>query len=104
MQKHRPLCRWGNGAPIKRDQIQEILEQVARDEGLPAERVRSRSLRIGGATALCHVYGDVELIKRYDRWASTSFHSCLWESNEGAQGVAAKMASDKTSLHVGYRL
>ena len=34
------------------------------------------------------------MIKRYGRWASTASHSYLLESNEGAKGVAAKMAAD----------
>ena len=103
-ERHLPLCRRADGSPLKREHIQEVLEQAAREEGLPADRMRSHSLRIGGATALYHVYGDVELIKRYGRWSSTAFHAYLWESNEGARGLAASMAGDATTLHVGYRL
>ena len=46
--RHLPLCRWANGNPIKREQLQEVLEQAAREQGLPPERMRTRSLRIGG--------------------------------------------------------
>ena len=104
VERHLPLCRRADGSPLKREHIQEVLEQAAREEGLPADRMRSHSLRIGGATALYHVYRDVELIKRYGRWSSTAFHTYLWESNEGARGLAASMAGDATTLHVGYRL
>ena len=102
--RHLPLCRWQNGNPIKREQLQEVLEQAAREEGLPPEQMRTHSLRIGGATALYHIYQDVELIKRFGRWSSNAFHRYLWEANEMTRGVAAGMAGDTTSLHVGYRL
>ena len=104
MERHRPLCRRADGSPLRREYIQEVLEQAAREEGLPADRMRSHSLRIGGATALYHVYKDVELIKRYGRWSSSAFHGYLWEANEDARGLAASMAGDATTLHVGYRL
>ena len=77
------------------------MERAAVAEGLPASRFRSHSLRIGGATALYHIYHDVEIIKRYGRWTSNAFHAYLWEANETAKGVAAKMAGDKTTIHVG---
>ena len=68
---------------------------------LPPDRFRSHSLRIGGATALYHLYHDVEIIKRYGRWSSSAFQGYLWEGREIAQGVAARMAADTTTLHVG---
>ena len=101
-EKHLPLCRWADGKPVKREDIQEILERAARAEGWPAEKVRSHSLRIGGATALYHIFGDIEIVKRWGRWASSAFHGYLWESNEKSLGIAKGMALDDTTIHVGY--
>ena len=64
-------------------------------------RIASES---GGATALYHKFQDIEMVKRYGRWASSAFHVYLWEANEQAKGVAKAMAEDTTTLHVGYRL
>ena len=85
-------------------QIQEVLEAAAREERLLAKQMHTHTLRIGGSTALYHIYKDVELIKRYGRWVNTAFHACLCKSNEMASGIATKMAADKTSLQVGYKL
>ena len=97
---HLPLFRWRDGSPLTREQIQAPLERAAVAEGLPAERFRSHSLRIGGATTLYHIYHDVEIIKRYGRWASSAFQGYLWEANETAKGVSTKMATDVSTLHV----
>jgi hypothetical protein len=97
---HEPLLRWEDGTPLTREHIQAILERSAVACDLPADRFRSHSLRIGGATALYHIYHDVEIIKRYGRWTSGAFQGYLWDANETAQGVAAKMARDNTTIHV----
>ena len=89
-----PLCRWKDGSPVTRGQIQAVLERAAVALNLPPDRFRSHSLRIGGATALYHVYHDTEIIKRWGRWKSTSFHHYLWEADQDAKGVAARMAND----------
>ena len=98
---HLPLCRRSDGSPLHRAQIVALLEKAAVATGLPPDRFRSHSLRIGGATALYHIYHDVEVIKRYGRWRSAAFQDYLWEGRETSQGVAAKMASDDTTVHVG---
>eukprot|EP00974_Lingulodinium_polyedra_P121751 11180141-Lingulodinium_polyedra.AAC.1 len=54
----------------------------------------SRSLRIGGATALYHSTKDLEVVKRYGRWASTAFHGYLWEDRKRQRSFAAAMADD----------
>jgi hypothetical protein len=95
---HEPVCRWANGLPVTRMQIQAMLERAAIAEGVAPERFRSHSLRIGGATALYHIYHDVEIIKRYGRWSSNAFHAYLWEGAETSKGVAASMAADTTTL------
>ena len=97
---HRPLFRWEDGAPVTREQVQGVLEKAGVAQGLPAERMRTHSLRIGGATALYHIYHDTEIIKRYGRWSSDAFHSYLWEGSSASQDVAKKMAQDQTSLFV----
>ena len=42
----------------------------------------------------------IRIIKRYGRWTSSAFQGYLWEANETAKGVAARMARDDTMLHV----
>ena len=86
----RPLFRWGSGAPLTRAQIQAQLELAGAAAGLPPDRFRSHSLRIGGATALYHIFPDAEVIKRWGRWKSTAFQAYLWDANEQAQGVSGK--------------
>ena len=96
---HEPLLRWEDNSPLTRERIQVILERGAVAVDLPPDRFRSHSLRIGGATALYHVYHDVDIIKRSGRWTSSAFQGYLWEANETAKGVAARMARDDTTLH-----
>ena len=96
---HRPLCRWADGSPVRREQLQDALERSAIACGFPPERFRSHSLRIGGATALYHVRPDVALIQRFGRWTSGAFQAYLWEANEMAKGVGAAMATDQMTVH-----
>ena len=76
----------------------EMLEQAAIEVGMDPDRFRSHSLRLGGATALYHVKPDLEFVKRFGRWSSSSFHAYLWESNEQTEGLAASMAADESRL------
>eukprot|EP00972_Heterocapsa_arctica_P021092 3105362-Heterocapsa_arctica.AAC.1 len=75
-----------DGSPLMREHIQAVLERAAVACDLPPDRFRSHSLRIGGATALYHIYHDVEIIKRYGRWSSSAFQSYLWDANEDSRG------------------
>ncbi|CAE7150879.1 unnamed protein product [Symbiodinium necroappetens] len=43
----QPLFRWSGGQMLKRTQVQDLLQRAARGIGLPPERFRSHSLRIG---------------------------------------------------------
>ncbi len=49
-------------------------------------------MRIGGACAIYHASKDLELVRRYGRWATSVFHVYLWETGEDAKGLAEKMA------------
>ena len=100
---HLPLCRWADGSPVRRDQIQETLERGAIACGFSPDRFRTHSLRIGGATALYHVRPDVALIQRFGRWTSSAFQAYLWEANEMAKGIGEAMAQDQMTLHAGPR-
>ena len=93
-EQHLPICRWADGRPIKREDVQHYLALAAISQGVPAEEVGSHSLRIGGATAMYHVTQDLQQVRRYGRWASDAFHGYLWESHEQVKGLAAKMADD----------
>ena len=45
-----------------------------------------------------HVVGDLQLVRRFGRWASDAFHVYLWEAHEPQAGLAAAMARDGTTL------
>jgi len=94
-----PLFRWSNGALIRREDIQKVLERAAEAEGLPAARFRSHSLRIGGASALLHATNQFELVKRFGRWSSDAVHGYLHDSAEQWKGMAKRMAEDKSAVH-----
>ena len=94
-----PLLRWEDGTMVDRLDILAALGEAAEAVGLPAERFKPHSLRIGGASALYHATGEIETVKRYGRWTSGAFHSYLWDSAEQAKGLAAKMAADVASIH-----
>ena len=93
-----PWFRWPGGSPLRREQLQDVLGRPAVGLGLPPERFRSHSLRIGGATALFHATKDIEIVKRYGRWTSGAFQRYLWDANQDASGLAKQMATDGTSL------
>ena len=97
--KGQTLVPVENGTPLTREQVQAVLERAAVAEGLPPSRFRSHSFRIGGATALYHIYHDVEIIKRYGRWASGAFQVYLWDSSEADKDVARQMADDRTTIN-----
>ncbi len=52
-----------------------------------------RSLRIGGTTALYRAGHNVESIKRFVRWTSSTVHSYLWVYTEKQHGLAERMAA-----------
>ena len=84
--------------------IQETLQRAAVEVGYPPDRFKRYSVRIGGATALYHHFGDTEVVKRWGRWLSGAFHAYLWKTNEAARGVSAAMAQSASSIHVGYKV
>ena len=94
-----PLCRWKNGALIRREELQKVLTRAAEAVGLPPARFRSHSLRIGGASAMLHATNQFELVKRFGRWSSDAAHGYLHESAQQWQGLADKMASDRSAVH-----
>jgi hypothetical protein len=94
----KPVFRYSNGAMLERSTVVKALEAVASEEGAPADRIGSHSLRIGGACALYYVFGDLDLVRRFGRWSSGTFHVYLWESRESTQNVARGMAGDRSTL------
>jgi hypothetical protein len=94
-----PLCRWKNGALIRREELQKVLTRAAEAVGLPPARFRSHSLRIGGASAMLHATNQFELVKRFGRWSSDAVHGYLHESAEQWHGLADKMARDRSAVH-----
>lgn len=91
-----PLFRWRNGRDLRREDLQAALQPAADAVGLPRERFRSHSLRIGGASAMLHA---TDLVKRFARWSSDAVHGYLHESTEQMRGLASRTASDKSSVH-----
>ena len=88
----RALFRWGNGAILKRTEVQYILQKAATAVGLPAERFMSHSLRIGGASALYQATADVEFVKRMGRWSSSAVQRYLHDGGHVLKELAGKMA------------
>ena len=94
-----PLFRWRSGGLVRREDLQRALERAAEAVGLPAARFRSHSLRIGGASALLHATGQFDLVKRFGRWSSDAVHVYLHDSAEQYEGLAEKMANDRSAVH-----
>lgn len=74
------------------------LHRAAVATGVPADEYAARSLRIGGACALYHVFGDIDLFRRYGRWTSSAFHVYLWEARPSTKLVARGMVKDAQPL------
>jgi hypothetical protein len=100
----QPLFKWKSGKAVMRTDVTAWLERAALSQGVPIERIGAHSLRIGGATALYHTTKDLDLVRRYGRWSSSAYNLYLWEANEQAEGVAASMASDDTTLMISQGL
>jgi len=94
----KPAFRLADGSTITRTRVVGMLTLAAIALGLDADRVGSHSLRIGGACALYNQFRDLELVRRFGRWASTAFHVYLWEAREPVRGVSAGMARNYGSL------
>jgi hypothetical protein len=97
-EKMLALCRFANGRPVRREDVQHLLQLAAVAAGQDPGRMGSHSLRIGGATALYHTTQDLEIVKRFGRWASNAFHGYLWEAHEKQAGLATGMARDFSEL------
>ena len=97
-ERDQPLMRFSDGTPITRERLQHFLAIAAIAGGNDPARVGTHSLRIGGATAMYHVLGDLQMVRRYGRWSSDTFHNYLWESHEPARGLAERMAADESEL------
>ncbi|CAE7256585.1 unnamed protein product [Symbiodinium microadriaticum] len=95
----QPLFRWSGGQMLKRTQVQDLLQRAARGIGLPPERFRSHSLRIGGASALFQATGEIELVKRTGRWSSSAVQRYLHDGETALKGAAAKMARVEQKIH-----
>ena len=98
-ESHMPLFRWASGPVIKRLEVQNLLQRAARALGLPAERFQSHSLRIGGASALYQVTGEIEVVKRTGRWTSSAVQRYLHDPGDVLSGLARKMANVDQHVH-----
>ena len=107
-ERHAPECfttkesdrlfRWGSGPYLLRGEVQATLEAAAMAVGADPGTIGTHSLRIGGASALWAAYKDSALVRRWGRWSSDAFHGYLWESREGARGVASSMGNASLGL------
>ena len=77
----------------------QALQRAAEAVGLPAARFKTHSLRIGGASAIYHATGEIEIVKRYGRWSSGAFHRYLWDADEQHKDLAEKMSKDVATIH-----
>ena len=98
-QKQLPgIFRKKDGRLLRREEVQELLGLAALAAGISPDRMGSHSLRIGGATALFHATGSVDVVKRFGRWVSSAFQGYLWESDDHARGVSSAMAKHNAKL------
>ena len=95
----RPLFRWHDGRQVRREDLQKVLQQAAEAVGLPKERFKSHSLRIGGASAMLHATRQFDLVKRFGRWSSDAVHVYLHDSAEQSLRLASQMSRDRSSVH-----
>ncbi|CAK0838861.1 unnamed protein product, partial [Prorocentrum cordatum] len=93
-----PIVRWASGTPIRRAEVQHFLAVAGLAAGLSREEIGSRSLRVGGATAMYHVTEGLSRARRFGRWQSDAFHGYLWESHEPMKGVSSEIARGTSSL------
>ena len=94
-----PAFRWTDGRMVRREDLQKFAEAAANQVGLPKQRFRSHSFRIGGASAMLHATGQFDLVKRFGRWSSDAVHVYLHESAHQWKGIAEKMARDRSAVH-----
>ena len=99
MDAERPLFVWGNGSMLRRTEVQFLLQKAAKAEGLPSERFLSHSLRIGGASALYQVFGNIELVKRMGRWSSSTVQRYLFDGGDVVKQLSVKMADLDRRIH-----
>ena len=95
----KPLFRWMDGGVLKREQVQEALQEAAKGVGLPPERFMSHSLRIGGASVLYQATGEIELVKRHGRWSSSAVQRYLHDKEKGEETMASKMVQAENIIH-----
>ena len=96
---NEPVFRWANGEMVLREDLQKVLERAALAVGLPPQRSRSHSLRVGGASVLLHATKQFDLVKRFDWWSSGAVHVYLHDSAEQYAGLAGAMACDESAVH-----
>ena len=72
--------------------------QASVAEGVEPGDFGSRSLRIGGASALCAAYKDAALARRWGRWNSDAFQDYLWDARDMAAGVACQVAAQDLAM------
>ena len=66
--------------------------------GASADEFAVHNLHIGGACAWYYVFGDVDLIRRYGRWASSALHVYLLEARPATKLVSRGMVRDTQPL------
>ena len=103
-ESHLPFFRFSSGACVLRSLIQAWLARAALGVGLPGARFGSHSLRIGGATAMYAICQDVELVKRFGRWISSSFSLYLWERKDATVDLANQMVQTSGTLQLSHGL
>ena len=86
---------------VLRTDIQMWLRCAAGADGIPADRIGTHSLRVGGATALFNAGYDLTMIQRFGRWSSAAFHGYLWDTFGATKGAATAMTRTYGKLHAG---
>ena len=90
---YEPLSAHDDTRLVTRADVQRVAMQSAVAEGVDPNDLGSRSLRIGGASALCAAFKDTALAQRWGRRNSDAFQGYLLEGRGVAQGVASSAAA-----------
>ena len=84
--------------PGIRSRLTVFLRLAGVSNGIASSRIGNHSLRSGGATAMFQAGYDIEVIKRWGRWRSGSFHSYLWNDQRILATIGRGMSESKGNL------
>ena len=80
-------------SPIRK-LLPRTLKLAAVSFGMGHTRISNHSLRAGGASQMFAVGFEMEIIKRWGRWVSTTFHQYIWRDEQVLSGIGRGVMSN----------